>query len=326
MTKKALVTGGAGFIGSHLCESLIKKGYRVICMDNLFSGSLDNIQKLLGNPNFEFVNEDVRNKDVIIDLVKKVDIIYHLAAVVGVAMVVNYPLEDISVNIEGTSNVAQAAAKNGKTKVVFTSSSEVYGKNDAVPLKEDSTASIFGPTTITRWAYGLTKSIGEHLLLGYAENGLPVSILRYFNTYGPRGINKKYANVIPQFINQALAGEDITVHGNGKQIRCFTYIADTVRATVAAGEKSNNQVINVGSDRQTSIKRLALLVKKIANSKSKISYIPKDKVFKKKFEDPVVRRPSIEKAKEHLGYIPKHTLERGLKKTVEWTRKQYFGK
>lgn len=323
---KALVTGGAGFIGSHLCESLIKKGYRVICLDNLFSGSLDNIQKLLDNPNFKFVNEDVRNKDVVADLVNKVDIVYHLAAVVGVAMVVNYPLEDISVNIEGTSNVVQAASKNGKIKVVFASSSEVYGKNDTVPLKEDSTASVFGPTTITRWAYGMTKSIGEHLLLGHAESGLPVSILRYFNTYGPRGINKKYANVVPQFINQALAGEDITVYGNGSQIRSFTYVSDTVRATITAGEKSQNQVINVGSDRQTSIKRLALFIKKITASKSKITYVPKEKIFKKKFEDPAIRRPSIQKAKELLGYSPKYTLERGLKKTVAWTRKQYFGK
>lgn len=320
---RVLITGGAGFIGSHLCESLIKKGYRVICLDNLFSGSLDNIQTLLQNPNFKFVKEDVRNKGVVSDLVKKVDVIYHLAAVVGVSMVVNYPLEDISVNIEGTSNLAKAAFNNGKKKVIFTSSSEVYGKNASIPLKEDSTASIFGPTTVTRWAYGMTKSIGEHILLGYAENGLPATILRYFNTYGPRGINKKYANVIPQFINQALAGEDITIYGNGKQTRSFTYISDCVRATVAADENSVNEIINIGSDRQTSIKRLALLIKKITASKSKITYIPKEKVFKKKFEDPQIRRPSIEKAKELLGFTPKYTLKQGLRKTVKWTRGQY---
>lgn len=324
MPRKVLVTGGAGFIGSHLCESLLKKGYRMICLDNLFAGSLDNIKNFLDNPNFKFVKGDVRNKRVVGDLVKRVDIIYHLAAVVGVSVVVNYPLEDISVNTEGTSNVAQAAFKNGKTKVVFASSSEVYGKNEEAPLKEDSSLSIYGPTTVTRWAYGLGKSIGEHILQAYAEQGLPVSILRYFNTYGPRGINPRYANVIPKFIKQALAGEDITVYGDGTQKRCFCYVKDTVEATISADRKSNGEVINVGNDKEITIKDLAQLIKRLASSNAKVVYIPLDKIYEKRFEDTKRRVPSINKAKKILGFTPKIKFEEGLKRTIKWTREKDF--
>lgn len=317
--KKALVTGGAGFIGSHLCEELLDKDYKVFCLDNLYTGSKENIRDFLKNPNFIFVKGDVRNEKILSDLIKQIDIVYHLAAIVGVEEVIRNPIENISVNIEGTKILAESAFKF-KKKIVFTSSSEVYGKNTQVLLKEDVSESIFGTTMVNRWAYGMSKAIGEHILFGYAEKGLKMSIVRYFNSYGPRCINQKYSNVIPKFIKQALNNKDLTVYGKGNQTRCFCYIKDTVEGTILAGEKRNalSQVINIGSNKEIKIKDLAKLIISLTKSDSKIKYVDEDRVFDKKFESSKRRVPSLTKAKKLLGFKPKGSLGEGLHETIGW--------
>jgi UDP-glucose 4-epimerase len=317
--KKALVTGGAGFIGSNLCEKLLYKGYFVYCLDDLSVGSLKNIRNCFANKNFSFTKGDVRTKWVVQSIIKKVDVVFHLAAIVGVSIVVNNPLEDISVNVEGTKNIAYTAQKYHK-KVVFASSSEVYGKNPEAPLNEDSSSSIFGPSNVTLWAYGLSKSISEHLLFGLSEKGLPFSIVRYFNCYGPKGTNKSYANVIPKFITQALQNNEITIYGNGDQTRCFCYVDDTVRGTILAAENKDNDVFNIGSNKEITIKELALLIIKLTKSKSHIKYIPENSIFKCKFESSPRRIPDIIKSKNVLGFSPKIDLEKGLLKTINWMK------
>lgn len=322
--KKILVTGGAGFIGSHLCEKLLNKGNYVVCLDNLYTGSLDNIKSFSKNPSFKFVKGDIRNESIVAKLVKDADKIYHLAAIVGVAEVVRNPLDNITVNINGTYNIAKSAHKYGNKKIVFTSSSEVYGKNSSVPLTEEKSLSIFGPTTVTRWAYGMAKAVGEHILLGFAERGLPTVILRYFNSYGAGFFNQKYSNVIPLFILQSLKGKDITIHGDGKQTRCFCQVEDTVNATILAMEKSENEIINVGSDKEITINNLAKLIKKLTSSKSKIIHIKEKDVFKKQYESSRRRIPNIKKAKRLLGFTPKTTLENGLKETIQWIKEKNY--
>lgn len=320
--QKVLVTGGAGFIGSHLCEELIKRKNKVICLDNLSVGSLTNLESISNNKNFEFVKGDVRNQELVERLISRVNIIYHLAAVVGVSVVVENPIEDISVNFGGLKTLTEAAYKAGKKKVIFTSSSEVYGKNTNIPLSEDKTDSLFGPTSITLWAYGLSKAIGEHYLLGYAEKGLPVSIVRYFNSYGPRSINSIYANVVPKFIRQALSGKDITVYSDGKQTRTFCYVSDTVEGTIKAAENNSNQIFNIGSDKEIAIKKLAQMIKKISKSKSKIVYVPESKVFKRRFESTRRRVPDLTKAKKILHFTPRISLEKGLEETINWMKEK----
>ena len=317
--KSALVTGGAGFIGSHLCEDLLGRNYKVTCLDNLYTGSKKNISSLLKDKNFRFIKGDVLNKSLVQKLVKQADTIYHLAAVVGVEEVMRNPVENISVNTGGIINVAECTFKYDK-RVVFASSSEVYGKNSIAPLEEDKSESIFGSTSINRWAYGHAKAIGEHVLYGYAEMGLRMTIVRYFNSYGPRSKNPRYANVIPKFIRQAIDNKNITVYGNGQQTRCFCYVKDTARGTILAGEsdKSLSQVINIGSDKEITIKRLAEEIIKLTSSKSKIEYIKEDRVFDKKFESSNRRVPSIKKAKKLLGFSPKLTLREGLQQTIVW--------
>ncbi len=319
--KNALVTGGAGFVGSHLCEELLSKGYTVTCLDNLLAGSKKNLDSFHNNKKFRFVEGDVRNKTLIFDEVKKVDIIFHLAAIVGVSVVVNNPLENISVNLEGITNVCSAAVKTGVKKVVFTSSSEVYGKNSSIPLIEDVSDSIFGTTQVTRWAYGMAKALGEHIILASKEKGLKFAIVRYFNCYGPRGINKNYVNVIPNFIKASLKNEPITIHSKGLQTRCFCYVKDTVSGTILAAEKLENDIVNIGSNKEITILSLAKKIKKLTKSRSKFIFIPEQKIFNKKFEGSSRRVPSVEKAKKLLNFSPKINLEEGLRNTIEWTKK-----
>lgn len=319
MSQKILVTGGAGFIGSHLCEELIRKGNYVIALDNLFTGTKENLSDFINDERFQFIKGDIRDANLVNSLIKKVDIIYHLAAIVGVDVVVNNPLENIEVNILGIKNIAEAAFKNGKKKVIFASSSEVYGKNDQVPLKEEGSPAIFGSTKITRWSYGQAKSLGEHFLLAYSENGLPFVILRYFNCYGPRGINTKYANVIPKFISQAINNESLTIYGNGKQTRCFCYVSDIVKGTILCEKKLNNEVVNLGTNKETQILSLAKKIIKLGDSKSQFNFIPENKIYKREYEDIKRRVPSIHRA-EKVGFKPKIQMDGGLKKTIIWTK------
>jgi len=313
------VTGGAGFIGSHLCEELLKKNYSVTALDNLFTGSLENLKFAQKSKYFKFINGDVRNKALVSKLTKQNDIIYHLAAIVGVKVVVENPLENISVNVDGTMNVAECAFKNGKKKVIYTSSSEVYGKNTQIPLNEDESLSIFGSTKVNRWAYGLAKALGEHILFAYGEKGLPFTVVRYFNCYGPRGINKKYANVVPEFIKEALLGRDLIVHGKGTATRSFCFVTDTVRGTILAGQKVNN-VVNIGGNKEVTILDLAKRIKKLTKSTSEIVFLNENKVYKKRFESSDRRVPDVKRAKKILGFKQEILLDEGLKKTINWTK------
>jgi|WetSurSiteA1Bulk_404760.scaffolds.fasta_scaffold00710_5 UDP-glucose 4-epimerase len=322
MQKTALVTGGAGFIGSHLCERLIAQNFRVICLDNLSTGRKENLDKLKNNPNFTFIKGDVRNQKDILDPIKKADIIYHLAAVVGVENVIKNPIEDMEVNYEGSKNIIETAFKNGEKKIVFTSSSEVYGKNTDVPLSEDTTDEVFGSTSIPRWIYGHSKALVEHLLFCYSQKGLPMAIVRYFNCYGPKGINNKYANVIPLFIQKALTGQDIPVFNNGSQSRCFCFVDDTVEGTIRTGESVLNEIINIGSNNEISINNLAKEIILLTNSKSKIIYIDPEKHYGEKFEEALKRTPDIKKAKNILDWQPTVSLKEGLTKTIGWTKEQ----
>jgi len=322
MAKTILVTGGAGFIGSHLCEKLISLRYKVICFDNLSSGKKENLSSLANNPNFSFIKGDVRNKNQVNDIVKITDTIYHLAAVVGVENVIKNPLEDIEVNYEGTKNIIEAAFKQGKKKVIFTSSSEVYGKNNQVPLFEDTSDEIFGQTNISRWIYGHSKALSEHLLFAYGDKGLPYTIIRYFNCFGPRGINNLYANVIPIFINNSLKGLSLPVFGDGTQSRSFCYINDSVHGTVLACEKLNKEIINIGSSREVTINKLAKMVIKLTHSKSKVKYVNPQKIYKVKFEDSARRVPSITKAEKLIGWKAKISLEEGLLNTINWMKQE----
>src|SRR5258708_2124443 len=319
MRKRVLVTGGAGFIGSHLCEELLKKNYSVTDLDNLFTGSLENLKFAQKSKYFKFINGDVRNKALVSKLTKQNDIIYHLAAIVGVKVVVENPLENISVNVDGTMNVAECAFKNGKKKVIYTSSSEVYGKNTQIPLNEDESLSIFGSTKVNRWAYGLAKALGEHILFAYGEKGLPFTVVRYFNCYGPRGINKKYANVVPEFIKEALLGRDLIVHGKGTATRSFCFVTDTVRGTILAGQKVNN-VVNIGGNKEVTILDLAKRIKKLTKSTSEIVFLNENKVYKKRFESSDRRVPDVKRAKKILGFKQEILLDEGLKKTINWTK------
>lgn len=318
MAKKVLITGGAGFVGSHLCERLVNNGHKVVAFDNLFAGSLDNLKSIKNKKNFTFIKGDVGDKKALSEAFGGIDTIYHLAAIVGVSLVVTNPVENISVNIEGTKNVAEVALRKG-VKVVFASSSEVYGKNDSVPLKEDSSLQIFGSTKVSRWSYGMAKALGEQILWKYSEKGFSTAVVRLFNSYGPRGINSKYSNVIPKFVKLGLEGKDIPIHGDGKQTRCFCYVGDTVKGLILAEKKLKNEVINLGSNKEISIKDLAKKIIKLTGSKSKIVFIKENKIFNTNYEGVKRRVPDIKRARS-LGFDIDVELEEGLKKTIAWTK------
>jgi len=318
MKKKVLVTGGAGFIGSYLSEKLIKKGYKVIAYDNLFSGSINNIQNLLKNKNFEFVKADIRQKRALEKQVRKVDEIYHLAAMLGVSKVIEEPLLSLSVNVKGIENICELSHKYGNIRVIFTSSSEVYGKNPDKPLMEDCDL-VFGSSQVVRWSYGLSKALGEQMLYAYSGVGLPFLITRIFNSYGPRGINKAYSHVIPKFLLNALKNEPLTVFGDGTQSRTFCFVEDTVEGILKTSEKLKNQVVNIGSDNETKIVDLAKLIIKMTRSKSNITFVKDTSVYGSNFEAAKIRVPDTRKAKT-AGFTAHTSLIEGLKKTIEWTQ------
>ncbi|WP_078548386.1 NAD-dependent epimerase/dehydratase family protein [Litchfieldia alkalitelluris] len=319
---KILVTGGAGFIGSHLVDRLLKMGHEVTSVDNLSTGNMDFHKEIHGNPNFRFIQGTVFEKELIKKLVDECDVIFHLAAVLGVKNTVENPLHVIQGNIEGTQVVLEQAYIQ-KKKVVFSSTSEIYGKNLELPYREDSSR-VLGPTTTDRWCYATAKALDEHLCFAYARKGLPVSIVRYFNIYGPRAIATQYGGVIPRFIVSALKNEPITVYGTGEQTRCFTYKDDAVDGTILCMDmKHNNQVFNIGTEHQISITQLAELIKDLTNSQSPIIYIPYEEAYGLGYEDSPMRVPDLTKARQVLGYSPSIKIEDGLKKTINWYRKNY---
>ena len=320
---KILVTGGAGFIGSHLTDLLLKRGDRVVCLDNLTTGSRENIGHHLKNSRFELVKGSILDSGKVEACIKKVDLIFHLAAAVGVRHIVEHPLESILVNVEGTAIVLEKAKKY-KKKIVLASSSEVYGKSTHIPYREDGDR-LLGATTINRWSYAASKAIDEHIALNYASKGLPVVILRFFNTYGPRINEQAYGTVIAQFIRQAFLGNTMTVHGDGNQVRCFTYVTDTVAGIIKSSEVkgAENQIFNLGNPRPFTINDLASLIKKLTGSSSQIQHVPYKDYYGSSYEDTPVRIPDISKAKKILNFDPNVPLDEGLRRTITWCLENY---
>ena len=319
---RALVTGGAGFIGSHLSDALLAQGHDVLILDNLSTGSFDNIAHLKGRPGFEYFIDTVNNESLLAELIDRSDVVFHFAAAVGVKLIVEQPVYTIETNVHGTEVVLKHANKKKKL-VVLASTSEVYGKSDDVPFREDSDL-VLGPTPKHRWAYACSKAIDEFLALAYwKERKLPVIIVRFFNTVGPRQTGQ-YGMVIPNFVRQALAGEAITVFGDGKQSRAFTHVADVVAALLklVAEPKAIGQVINIGNMQEVTMTQLAERVRDLSGSKSVIKYIPYDEAYESGFEDMPRRVPDLSRVKGLIGYEPKHDLDDILVQVIDDFRRK----
>src|SRR4051795_11678257 len=319
---RAFITGGAGFIGSHLSEVLLENGHEVLILDNLSTGSIDNISHLKGPPGFENFIDTVTNEPLLAEPIDRSDVVFHFAAAVGVKLIVEQPVYTIETNVHGTEVVLKHANKKKKL-VVIASTSEVYGKSDDVPFREDSDI-VMGPTTKHRWAYACSKAIDEFLALAYwKERKLPVIIVRFFNTVGPRQTGQ-YGMVIPNFVRQALAGEPITVFGDGTQSRAFTHVADVVGALVKLVNepKSIGQVINIGNTEEISIRALAERVRDLSGSKSPIKFIPYEQAYESGFEDMPRRVPDLTRVKGLIGYEPQHQLDAILTQVIDYFRRK----
>ena len=320
---KVLVTGGAGYIGSHLVDRMIKEGHDVQVVDNLFTGKIDNLSHHLGHERFHFVNDSILNEELMGRLISRVDVVYHLAATVGVKHVVQDPLGGVLTNVQGTEIVLKYAFKYWK-RVLLASTSEIYGKTTKFPFSEDDDR-VLGSTSIHRWSYSTAKAIDEHIAFAYFDKGLPISIVRYFNSYGPRIDEQGYGSVIAQFIRQALTNQPLTVHGEGKQSRCFTFIEDTVEGTVRAATMKSalGRAFNIGTTEETRIIDLARKIIEVTGSRSEIEFVPYERVFGKGFEDTTRRLPDMARARQHLEWEPSVKLADGLPKTLSWCREHY---
>jgi len=317
---KALITGGAGFIGSHLADALLERGDEVVVIDNLSTGSIENVSHLSTNSRFRLVIDTIMNESILDEIVSGVDIVFHLAASVGVKFIIDNPLKSMQINIKGTENVLEAANRR-KCKVLLASTSEIYGKNTADPLSEGADR-ILGSTTISRWSYSATKAVDEFLGFAYhREKQLPLVIVRLFNTCGPRQTGQ-YGMVIPRFIKQALLGHNVTVFGDGSQKRCFCYVGDTVAGilALAAEEKASGEVFNVGNNSEISILELAELIVSLTKSESRIEFVPYEQAYERGFEDIQRGTPDLTKAKQLVGYEPEVGLEEALRRTIEYFR------
>jgi len=317
---KALITGGAGFIGSHLAERLLDDGHEVIVLDNLSTGSIGNIAHLKGRPAFSYTIDSVINEPLLAELIDRCDVVFHLAAAVGVKLIVEQPVHTIETNVHGTEVVLKHANKKKKL-VVIASTSEVYGKSTDVPFREAADL-VLGPSAKHRWAYACSKLIDEFLALAYwKEKKLPVVIVRLFNTVGPRQTGQ-YGMVLPTFVGQALAGQPITVFGDGTQSRSFTYVGDVVDALVklAQDKRAVGEVFNIGNMGEVTIADLAARVKTMTGSCSPIHYIPYDQAYEAGFEDMPRRVPDISKIREFVGYEPKLGLEEIIRSVIEHMR------
>ncbi len=322
MKEKILITGGAGFIGSHLCELLVHNGHQVVAIDDLSTGRLENIQHLLPMQGFQFVRETIMNSQVLDRLTSEADIVIHLAAVVGVKLIVEDPVNTIATNIMGTEAVLTTANRY-HCKVMLASTSEVYGKGVKVPFNEDDDT-VMGPTSHSRWSYATSKAIDEFLSLAYYRQfGLPVVVMRFFNTVGPRQTGR-YGMVVPRFVRQALTGEDITVYGDGEQSRCFADVADIIGALtrLASNPEAVGQVFNIGSTEEVTIKELAERVLKATGSPSKIVYVPYEEAYAPGFEDMRRRVPDLSKVRQLIGYEPQYSLEDTLQRVIIYERQQ----
>jgi UDP-glucose 4-epimerase len=313
---KTLLTGGAGFVGSHLAETLLDQGHHVQIIDNLSTGSIENIRHLKGRPGFDYIIDTVMNERLMAELIDGCDVVFHLAAAVGVRLIVEEPVRTIETNVHGTEVILKHAAKKKKLVVIF-STSEVYGKSTAVPFNED-TDLVMGPTPKHRWAYACSKAIDEFLALAYwKERSLPVIIMRLFNTVGPRQTGR-YGMVIPNFVTQALANEPISVHGDGTQRRAFGYVGDVVNGIVKLVNEPRavGEVFNIGNHEEISILDLAKRIKEMTGSKSEIVLVPYDQAYEAGFEDMPRRVPDLTKINRLVGYAPTVGLDEILRRVI----------
>jgi UDP-glucose 4-epimerase len=313
---RILITGGAGFIGSHLAEALLAQGHGVFVLDNLSTGSIDNIAHLKGRPGFQYVIDSVFNEPLAAEMIDRADVVFHFAAAVGVKLIVQEPVHTIETNVHGTEVILRHAAK--KKKLVFVAStSEVYGKSTTVPFREDADL-VLGATTRHRWAYACSKALDEFLALAYwKEKRVPIVVVRFFNTVGPRQTGQ-YGMVVPTFVRQALAGEDITVFGDGTQSRSFTYVGDVVGALLKLmlEPRAIGQVFNIGNPEEVSIMDLAARVKALTSSTSSIVTIPYDQAYEAGFEDMPRRVPDLSKIEALIGYRPMVGLDEIIRRVV----------
>src|SRR3954468_6103547 len=319
---RVLITGGAGFVGSHLSEALLERGDEVFILDNLSTGSIDNVVHLKSHPRFHYTIDSVTNEPVLAELIDRCDIVVHLAAAVGVKLIVEQPVHTIETNVHGTEVVLKIANKKKKL-VLIASTSEVYGKSLEVPFREDADL-VLGATTKHRWAYACSKMIDEFLALAYwKERKLPVIVVRLFNTVGPRQTGQ-YGMVIPNFVQQALAGQPITVFGDGQQSRSFTHVADVVDALIKLVKepKAVGQVINIGNMQEVTIQRLAERVRELSGSDSPIKLVPYDEAYESGFEDMPRRVPDLSKAEAMIGYKTRFTLDDILTQVIDYFRQK----
>ena len=319
---KAVVTGGAGFIGSHLCDHLIAQGHEVVVLDDLSTGSLENLVHLESSPGFRFVRGDILDRDLVGDLVSEADTVFHLAAAVGVYNIVDDPLRSLRINLHGTENVVEAAVRH-RVPYMVASTSEVYGKNDADGLKEDDDR-IYGSPTKSRWSYAAAKGLDE--LVAYVhgtESGVPCVITRFFNVVGPRQTGR-YGMVVPRFVDQALSGRPITVYGTGAQRRCFGSVFDVVPGMLKLMDTpaAYNRAVNLGGHEEVSIKGLADRVVELTGSDSDITYIGYDEAYGEGYEDMQRRYPDTSLAKDLIGYEPTRDLNAIINSIVEHRRAQ----
>jgi UDP-glucose 4-epimerase len=308
------VTGGAGFVGSHLVDALREEGAEVTVLDNLTTGRLANLQ----GEDVRIVEGSILDADLVDKEVEASDEVFHLAAAVGVWHIIDDPLRAMRVNTRGTEHVLDACARHGR-RVLIASTSEVYGKSSAIPWREDDDR-VLGSTLVPRWSYATAKAVDEHFALAHAAAGLEVAIVRYFNAYGPRLDPQGYGSVVAKFLGQALAGEPLTVHGDGRQARCFTFVEDTVSGTLRAARtpEAQGSVFNLGTEVETTIDELARLIIELTESTSEIQRVSYEQAYGAKFEDAPRRRPDITRARTILGWEPHVELRDGLARTLDW--------
>lgn len=320
LAMNVLITGGAGYIGSHLADRLLAQGAYVTVIDNLSSGLRENVEHNAASPRYQFLEGTVMDQALMEELISRHDLICHLAAIVGVQRVLSDPLRCIRHNVDGTQIVLALAHKHHR-RVLFASTSEIYGKSPQAPFAEDGDR-LLGPTWVHRWAYATGKALDEHLCFGHLAKGLDVSIVRYFNSYGPRLDLGGYASVIGQFVAQAVRGQPLTVYDDGLQSRCFTYISDTVQGSFLAATKQQalGHAFNIGTDVECTIVKLAKLILRLSESRSDIVFRSYPSAYGPGFEDPRRRLPDTRKAEALLGFRAQVSLEEGLRRTIQWYR------
>lgn len=315
---RTLVTGGAGYIGSHLVDRLVHLNHEVTVIDDLSTGNLTNLQAV--HSDIRFVEATILDADIVNTLVADTDVVFHLAAAVGVGHIIEQPLRSLVINTKGAENVIAACVKHDR-KLLLASTSEIYGKTAKMPMSEDDDR-VLGSTTIARWGYSTAKAIDEHLALAHAQHGLRMSIVRYFNSYGPRLDPRGYGSVVANLMRQAIDNEPLTVHGDGSQTRCFTYVDDTVEGTLRAALdlRGEGQIFNVGNDHETSIIDLATTIITMTGSSSAVQHVSYEQRFGKGFEDTKRRIPDVQRARAVLDFSAGVSLQDGLQRTLAWWR------